>query len=116
MKVLMRGLTEAEIGGIGKVDEALALKKVNPEELLELRKQQLGNVGESGSSTKLYSPVEYKGSVKVNGEVRDVSRRVYQRNDIDINYYDEVTGLTNLERMQAGKPPIGKGIIHNYMY
>ena len=45
----------------------------------------------------LYSPVEYKGSVKVNGEVRDVSRRVYQRNDIDINYYDEVTGLTNLE-------------------
>lgn len=46
-------------------------------------------------------------SVKVNGEVRDVSRRVYQRNDIDINYYDEVTGLTNLERMQAGKPPIG---------
>ena len=101
------GLTEAEIRGIGKVDEALALKKVNPEELLELRKQQLGNVGESGSSTKLYSPVEYKGSVKVNGEVRDVSRRVYQRNDIDINYYDEVTGLTNLERMQAGKPPIG---------
>lgn len=62
---------------------------------------------QSGSSTKLYSPVEYKGSVKVNGEVRDVSRRVYQRNDIDINYYDEVTGLTNLERMQAGKPPIG---------
>ena len=65
------------------------------------------NENESGSSTKLYSPVEYKGSVKVNGEVRDVSRRVYQRNDIDINYYDEVTGLTNLERMQAGKPPIG---------
>ena len=45
------GLTEAEIRGIGKVDEALALKKVNPEELLELRKQQLGNVGESGSNT-----------------------------------------------------------------
>lgn len=109
---------------------------------MELRKQQLGNVGESGSSTKLYSPVEYKGSVKVNGEVRDVSRRVYQRNDIDINYYDEVTGLTNLERMQAGNPQSAqmvnkfnyiifcrekqdqwlklerlhiKGIIHNYM-
>ena len=47
------GLTEAEIRGIGKVDEALALKKVNPEELLELRKQQLGNVGETsyGKST-----------------------------------------------------------------
>ena len=61
----------------------------------------------SSSSPKSYSPVEYKGSVKVNGEVRDASRRVYQRNDIDINYYDEVTGLTNLERMQAGRPPIG---------
>ncbi|MCU6718300.1 hypothetical protein [Roseburia amylophila] len=46
------GLTEAEIRGIGKVDEALALKKVNPEELLELRKQQLGNVGESGRKSK----------------------------------------------------------------
>ena len=45
------GLTEAEIRGIGKVDEALALKKVNPEELLELRKQQLGNVGESGTGS-----------------------------------------------------------------
>ena len=47
------GLTEAEIRGIGKVDEALALKKVNPEELLELKKQQLGNVGETsyGKST-----------------------------------------------------------------
>lgn len=49
------GLTEAEIRGIGKVDEALALKKVNPEELLELRKQQLGNVGESSSGSKPYT-------------------------------------------------------------
>ena len=55
----------------------------------------------------IYNPVEYKGTVKVNGEVKDVSRKVYQRNDIDFNYFDETTGLTNLERMQAGKPPIG---------
>ena len=60
-----------------------------------------------GLSSKIYTPVEYKGTVKVNGEVKDVSRRVYQRNDINTNYYDETTGLTNLERMQAGKPPIG---------
>jgi hypothetical protein len=53
----------------------------------------------------IYNPVEYKGTVKVNGEVKDVSRKVYQRNDIDFNYFDETTGLTNLERMQAGKPP-----------
>jgi len=58
-------------------------------------------------SGRIYTPVEYNGTVKVNGEVKDVSRRVYQRNDIDINYFDETTGLTNLERMQAGKPPIG---------
>ncbi|MFW5652265.1 MAG: HNH/ENDO VII family nuclease, partial [Acetivibrio ethanolgignens] len=63
--------------------------------------------GESGSNAKIYNPVEYKGTVKVNGEIKDVSRKVYQRNDIDFNYFDETTGLTNLERMQAGKPPIG---------
>ncbi|MCC2226148.1 MULTISPECIES: hypothetical protein [Roseburia] len=57
------GLTEAEIKGIGKVDETLALKKVTPEELLELRKQQLGNVGESGSSsnTGVGNPVKVEG-------------------------------------------------------
>ncbi|OJU08955.1 MAG: hypothetical protein BGN88_07655 [Clostridiales bacterium 43-6] len=58
-------------------------------------------------SGKIYTPIDYKGTVKVNGEVKDVSRRVYQRNDIDLVYFDETTGLTNLERMQAGKPPIG---------
>ena len=62
---------------------------------------------QSGSNAKIYNPVEYKGTVKVNGEIKDVSRKVYQRNDIDFNYFDETTGLTNLERMQAGKPPIG---------
>jgi len=61
----------------------------------------------SVASGKIYTPVDYKGTVKVNGEVKDVSRRVYQRNDINISYFDETTGLTNLERMQAGKPPIG---------
>ncbi len=67
-----------------------------------------GQVGDKGGTgTKIYSQIEYKGTVKVNGEVRDVSRRVYQRNDIDINYFDETTEMTNLERMQAGRPPIG---------
>ena len=62
---------------------------------------------EGGSGSVIYTLVEYEGTVKVNGEVRDVSRKVYQRNDIDFEYFDETTGLTNLERMQAGKPPIG---------
>ena len=56
------GLTEAEIRGIGKVDEALALKKVNPEELLELRKQQLGNVGESGRKTNFDNEIPRSGA------------------------------------------------------
>lgn len=56
---------------------------------------------------KRFSIVQFEGKVKVNGEIRDVSRRVYQRQDIDFSYYDNNTGLTNLERMQVGKPPIG---------
>ena len=63
--------------------------------------------GVSNLKSKLYNPVDFNGTVKVKGEVRDVSRRVYQRGDIDINYFDENTGLTNLERMKKGKPPIG---------
>ena len=63
--------------------------------------------GVSKAEAKLYNPVDFNGTVKVNDEVRDVSRRVYQRGDIDINYFDENTGLTNLERMKKGKPPIG---------
>ena len=63
--------------------------------------------GVSKAEAKLYNPVDFNGTVKVNDEVRDVSRRVYQRGDIDINYFDENTGLTNLERIKKGKPPIG---------
>ncbi len=38
-----------------------------------------GQVGDKGGTgTKIYSQIKYKGTVKVNGEVRDVSRRVYQ--------------------------------------
>ena len=57
--------------------------------------------------SNIFSPVYFKGTVKVNGEVRDVSRKVYQRNDIDYSRVDPATGLSNLERMQKGKPPIG---------
>jgi hypothetical protein len=67
-----------------------------------------GEGAEKASSGKIYTPVEYKGTVKVNGEVRDVSRRVYQRNDIDFYYVDTKTGKTNVELMLKNKPPIGK--------
>lgn len=57
--------------------------------------------------SKRFTPVQYEGYVKVKGEIRDVSRRVYQRHDIDFNYYDAKSKLTNLERMLLGRPPIG---------
>ena len=79
----------------------------NGEGILEPKAKVAGKDKEGGSGSGIFSPVEYKGTVKVNGEVRDVSRKVYQRNDIDFDYFDEMTGLTNMERMQAGKPPIG---------
>ena len=52
-----------------------------------------------------YSKVEYEGSVKVNGEIRDVSRRVYQRNDIDWDRIDPKSGLTNKEIALKGNAP-----------
>jgi hypothetical protein len=36
-----------------------------------------------------------------------VSRRVYQRNDIDFEYVHPISGKTNLQLMQAGQAPIG---------
>ena len=58
-------------------------------------------------SAPRFTRVQYSGSVKVNGELRDVSRRVYQRNDIDFDYVDPKTGKTNLQLMQSGHPPVG---------
>ncbi len=57
-------------------------------------------------SSKIFTRVQYKGFVTVNGVKRDISRRVYQRNDIDFGYRD-ATGRTNLDRMKDGNAPIG---------
>ncbi|OIR59304.1 hypothetical protein BLL41_21030 [Bacillus sp. FMQ74] len=54
-----------------------------------------------------YSAVEIDGKVKVKGEVRDVSRRVYTLKDIDINQKTP-RGKTNLELMKDGKSPYAK--------
>lgn len=62
----------------------------------------------SGSSkSKIFTRIQYEGAVTVDGEVRDVSRRVYQRNDIEFGYYDARTKRTNLQRMMDGDAPIG---------
>mgnify|MGYP004450041341 FL=1 len=61
--------------------------------------------GRTGKVT--FSRVKYEGSVKVDGVTRDVSRRVYQRNDIDFEFTDPKTGKTNIQLMRSGRPPIG---------
>ena len=48
-----------------------------------------GGFGDTkGSQTRkrIFTPVQYEGTVKVNGVERDVSRRVYQRDDINFEY------------------------------
>ncbi|WP_342771454.1 HNH/ENDO VII family nuclease [Brevibacillus gelatini] len=67
-------------------------------------KIEVGNKGTGNT----YTPVEYKGTTKVEGQTRDISRRVYQRSDIDWNQVDPETGLTNLELMKKGRPPYWK--------
>ncbi len=57
---------------------------------------------------KRFTPVSFKGTVKVEGVERDVSRRVYQRNDINFHRIDKDTGETNLQRMLRGVAPIGR--------
>jgi len=57
---------------------------------------------------RIFTPVQFEGTVKVNGVERDVSRRVYQRNDINFDYVDKDTGKTNLDRMLKGNAPIGR--------
>lgn len=62
----------------------------------------------ANTQKRIFTPVRYEGSVKVNGVERDVSRKVYQRNDINFNYVDKDTGETNLQRMLRGNAPIGR--------
>lgn len=65
-----------------------------------------GYTSGSGKSS-IFKRIWYEGTVTVNGQVRDVSRRVYQRNDIDFEYVDPDSGMTNLELMERGNAPIG---------
>ncbi|MFW6795369.1 T7SS effector LXG polymorphic toxin [Bacillus velezensis] len=54
-----------------------------------------------------YGAVEIDGKVKVKGQIRDVSRRVYTLKDVDINQKTP-KGKTNLELMKDGKSPYAK--------
>lgn len=54
-----------------------------------------------------YEAYEIDGKVKVKGEPRDVSRRVYTMKDIDLNQKNR-KGFTNLQLMKNGNAPFAK--------
>ena len=54
-----------------------------------------------------YTKYEYEGTTKVDGVKRDISRTVYQRNDIDW-FQRNSKGITNLELMKNGKAPYAR--------
>ncbi|OLP66853.1 Ribonuclease YobL [Bacillus pumilus] len=62
----------------------------------------------AGKEYRNYKAVEYNGNTKINGEVRDTSRRVFQRIDIDYKRFGPKTGKTNYQLMKSGRPPIWK--------
>lgn len=57
-------------------------------------------------SSIIFKPVRFEGTVTVDGKVRDVSRRVYQRHDIDFEQIDR-KGNSNLKRMRNDQAPNG---------
>ena len=64
-----------------------------------------GKISESVDESGRYSKTYYEGTTKVGGQINDISRIVYQRNDIDWNRIDPATGLTNKQLAQAGSAP-----------
>ena len=67
--------------------------------------QKKSNGAGSDSKSGRYSKTYYEGTTKVGGQINDISRTVYQRNDIDWNRIDPATGLTNKQLAQAGSAP-----------
>src|SRR5699024_7302623 len=65
----------------------------------------------TGKKYKNYKAVEYNGTTKINGVVRDTSSRVYQMQDIAYERVDPSTGKTNYQLRISGRPPIRKGSI-----
>ena len=59
------------------------------------------------TNNSLFKRIYFEGTVKVGGVERDVSRRVYQRGDIDFEYVDPDSGRSNLQLMKKGNAPIG---------
>lgn len=73
---------------------------------LEKGKTFKGKKINSGGSSLKYKDAYFEGSSKVGGVQKDISRKIHQLENIDLNRIDEATGLTNLELMKKGKSPI----------
>jgi len=62
----------------------------------------------SGKDYPNYKPINYTGKTKVDGQIKNISRRVFQRKDIDYNGIDPRTGMTNFQLMKKGRAPYWK--------
>ena len=102
--VVAGGVPYNVINGVSAKDRLLQLAK----KLDETRKPFTGQkVNVPWLNKEKYGAYEVKGKVKVKGNIKDVSRRVYTMKDIDINQKDR-KGRTNLELMKDGKAPQAK--------
>ncbi|MGG3437008.1 T7SS effector LXG polymorphic toxin [Bacillus subtilis] len=102
--VVAGGMPYNVINDVSAKDRLLQLAK----KLDETRKPFTGQeINLPWLNKEKYGAVEIDGKVKVKGEVRDVSRRVYTLKDIDINQKTP-RGKTNLELMKDGKSPYAK--------
>ncbi|MES9737466.1 T7SS effector LXG polymorphic toxin, partial [Peribacillus frigoritolerans] len=95
---LAGGVPYNVVNGVGLKDQLISMAKVESE---------VSGRG-TGKEYKNYKAVEYNGKTKVNGEERDISRRVFQRLDIDYKRIDPDTGLTNYQLMKKGRAPFWK--------
>ncbi|WP_339177331.1 T7SS effector LXG polymorphic toxin [Bacillus sp. FSL R5-0560] len=100
--VVAGGMPYNVINDVSAKDRLLQLAK----KLDESRKPFTGKeINLPWLNKEKYSAVEIDGKVKVKGQPRDVSRRVYTMKDIDINRVDPDTGKTNLQIMKKGDAP-----------
>ncbi|MGG3337943.1 T7SS effector LXG polymorphic toxin [Bacillus subtilis] len=92
------------INDVSAKDRLLQLAK----KLDETRKPFTGlKVNVPWLNKEKYEAYEIGGKVKVKGQPRDVSRRVYTMKDIDLNQKNR-KGLTNLQLMKNGNAPFAK--------
>lgn len=102
--VVAGGMPYNVISDVSAKDRLLQLAK----KLDETRKPFTGQkVNVPWLNKEKYEAYEIGGKVKVKGQPRDVSRRVYTMKDIDLNQKNR-KGLTNLQLMKNGNAPFAK--------